>query len=404
MAAGAARYDAAVVGAGVIGLTTAYALSRAGLRVAVLERGAEVASGASWMSSGQVEPERVDHLVEYGNPLELGISGIARVASRHPHWLALYLHYRARTLASPGLSERMTADIRALGRCGIRTAREWDAGRVPGVFRFGRSSIVSSCAFPVDPTDPELLGVATFRAHQIATGSPRAMCVALEQICRERGVDFHLQRSCEGLRVRASSREAPALKLVEAIETPSGPLHAARVVVCTGLSADLLFPHVPVYGLIREYAYAGASAGLFGTDDVLMASLPKPAPGQHAYVCLLETASRRTLRLGGGAIVSPCPPPLSAFGQIAHRLKGHGEPLEDWVGCRAVSPDGAPIVGLVGGFANLYANCGQSFWGWTLSFGCADVLAELIARDAPVPPTLDPARWSVRARLSRPHE
>lgn len=388
------RYDAVVVGAGIVGLTTAYGLSRAGLRVAVVERDTSgVASGASSMSSGQVEPERVDHLVEYGNPLELGLGGVARVAAGHPLWVVRYVHYRARMLADPQLSARMTADIRALGRSAMRTARAWDAGCAPGVFRFGRSSILADCDLPVDPSDPRLAELASYRPHQIATGSPRHLCRRLEQLCREAAVDFSFGTGCDGLRVRAGSS---GTKTVDAIETPRGAVEAGAVVMCTGVSADTYFPHVPIYGLIREYAYAGATAGLFGTDDVLMATLPKPGPGQQAYVCLLETGSRRTLRLGGGAIVAARPPPLSAFGAIARRLRGHGEPLEDWVGSRAVSSDGAPIVGRVGGFHNLYVNCGQSFWGWTLSFGCADALTALIERGTPVPATLDPARWSVR--------
>ncbi|KAJ1619055.1 hypothetical protein T492DRAFT_890996 [Pavlovales sp. CCMP2436] len=51
-----ARFDAAVVGAGIVGLTTAYRLSRAGLRVCVLDRASRVASHSSHMSAGQIEP------------------------------------------------------------------------------------------------------------------------------------------------------------------------------------------------------------------------------------------------------------------------------------------------------------------------------------------------------------
>lgn len=393
------KYDVAVVGAGIVGLTTAHGLSRAGLRVAVIERATSgVASGASHMSSGQVEPERVDHLVEYGNPLELGLAGVAHVALNKPLWAARYLQYRARMLSNPQLSDQMTSDIRALGRSAMRTARAWDESSAPGIFRFGRSSILSSCTFPVDPSDPQLADRASFRAHQIATGSPRHLCQRLEQLCREASVDFYFGRSCDGVRTRPSTLGSAAPRAVDGIETSRGPLLASAVVMCTGVSADAWFPHVAIYGLIREYAYAGTTAGLFGTDDVLMATLPKPGPGQQAYVCLLETGCRRTLRLGGGAIVAASPPPLSAFGAIADRLRGHGESLEDWVGCRAVSPDGAPIVGRVGGYDNLFVNCGQSFWGWTLSFGCADLLTELIVRGTPVPATLDPSRWAARAQ------
>jgi D-amino-acid dehydrogenase len=389
------QYDAVIVGAGIVGMTTAWGLRNAGLRVCVIDRASSVAAASSRMSSGQLEPERVDHLVEYGNPLELGLANIARVVSGNPGWTLEYLRYRARMLAQPSLSAAITADIRALGRRAMVIARDLDAGVAPAVFRFGRSSIMPTCVFPLDPSEPELLERVEFRAHQIATGSPRALCERLEALCRDDdSVDFVLGAELRGLR---TATQGGATR-VDAVATSAGAIRTDRVVLCLGAASDCLFPHVAVHGFIREYAYAGKSAGLFGTDDVLMASLPKPAPGQQAYVCLLERDGKRTLRLGGGAIVAPGAraPELRAFGAATERLRGHGEPLEDWVGCRAVSADGAPIIGRVGGYSNLYANCGQSFWGWTLSFGCAELLTGLIAHGRPVPATLDAARFAVR--------
>ena len=148
----------------------------------------------------------------------------------------------------------------------------------------------------------------------------------------------------------------------------------------TGIASDRFFPCLPMWGVIREYAFdtTNTARGLFGSDDILVCTLPAPKPGQQSYVVVVEHEGRRVLRLGGGAEVSATEPPLEAFAAILERVKGHGEPLRDWVGCRSVSPDGAPVVGLVPGSANCYMNAGQSFWGWTLSFGSARVLADHI--------------------------
>jgi glycine/D-amino acid oxidase-like deaminating enzyme len=122
-------------------------------------------------------------------------------------------------------------------------------------------------------------------------------------------------------------------------------------------------------------------------------TLPAPKPGQQSYVVVVEHEGKRMLRLGGGAEVSATEPPISAFEAILDRVGGHGEPVRDWIGCRAVSPDGAPVIGLLPGTSSCYVNCGQSFWGWTLSFGSARVLADHLARGKPIPDTFDPSRF-----------
>ena len=183
-------YDAVVVGAGIVGVTTAHALCAAGLRVCVIDRHSHVAAETSWVSSGQLEPVRVDHMRAYSDPAALGVRGLFRIATGFPRWTINYLLYALRCRLVDGVADQMTEDIRAMGRASIAAAHEFERA-MPGRsgFRFGRSTITSECSFPLDPTDPAMLArtrsgsaepAVAFRAHEVATGSPSDLCEALE--------------------------------------------------------------------------------------------------------------------------------------------------------------------------------------------------------------------------------
>jgi D-amino-acid dehydrogenase len=45
---------------------------------------------------------------------------------------------------------------------------------------------------------------------------------------------------------------------------------------------------------------------------------------------------------------------------------------------RPVSPDDVPLIGRCADFDNLFVNCGHGSKGWTLAFGSAALLAQII--------------------------
>lgn len=388
-------YDAVVVGAGVVGMTVAHRLARAGLQTCIVDRAPSVAHGSSFMSSGQIDPCRIDHLKDYGDPKALGLAGVVQVVRGHPRWTLNYVAYRLRIARDQALAQRLTEDIRALGRRAVGIASDDFGGIARGIFRLGRSTILRDCTFPLDPADATLHSKLEYRPYEIATGSPRHLCARLAAECTAMGADILLNTAVTDVRAAGPAvHGAPTVRATQVV-TGGGAVNADRVIFCLGIDSDRYFPHVPIWGCIRELNFMGDSAGLFGTDDVIMASLPSPGAGQQAYVCLLETDGKRTLRLGGGAVISRTTPSIEAFGGIPHRLVGHGEPLQDWIGYRAVAPDGAPILGKLPGYENVYVNCGHSFWGWTLSFGCAELLGDHIVHGEPIPSTFAPSRFAV---------
>lgn len=389
-------FDVCVVGAGIVGMTTAERLVREGLKVCVIDKHGHAAAETSMVSSGQLEPKRVDHLVEYSDPTALGIKGILTILTGFPRWTLNYLNYERRMKMTPGLSEEMTRDIHQLGSMGMEGAEYWKT-IFPSVFRFGRSSVTSEASFPMDPADPLFLDkkdkkgepVVTFRSHQIASGSPYDLCQSLEKMCKSKGAVFMYNTE-----FRSLAKDEKDGGKAKSLETSKGSVRAKRYVFCTGIGTDKFFPMLPMWGIIREYAFQSKTAGLFGSNDIIMSTLPKPKPGQQSYVVVVENeGGKRTLRLGGGAEVSTTKPGLDAFAPILERVGGHGEPVRDWIGCRAVSPDGAPIIGLLPGYDNVYVNSGQSFWGWTLSFGSAEVLSNHLVKGKALPRSFSPSRF-----------
>lgn len=389
-------YDVCIVGAGIVGMTTAERLVREGLKVCVIDKQGHAAAETSMVSSGQLEPKRVDHLVEYSDPTALGMKGIMTIVTGFPRWTLNYLNYERKMKMTPSLSEQMTKDIHQLGAMGMEAAEYWNS-IFPSVFRFGRSSVTSSASFPMDPANPAFLDkkdekgqpIVSFRSHQIASGSPYDLCQALETRCKKQGAVFIYNTEYRSLQ----SDGKDGSKAV-AMQTSAGPVSAKKFIFCTGIGTDKFFPMLPMWGIIREYAFKSNAKGLFGSSDIIMSTLPKPKPGQQSYVVVVENkGGQRTLRLGGGAEVSATQPTLEAFAPILERVGGHGQPIRDWIGCRAVSPDGAPIIGLMPGFSNVYVNSGQSFWGWTLSFGSAEVLSNHIVKGAALPSSFSPSRF-----------
>jgi D-amino-acid dehydrogenase len=63
---------------------------------------------------------------------------------------------------------------------------------------------------------------------------------------------------------------------------------------------------------------------------------------------------------------------------------------------RPVSADDVPLIGRCGDFDNLFVNCGHGSKGWTLAFGSAALLANVINQKAYIKGTkeIDPEPYS----------
>jgi D-amino-acid dehydrogenase len=72
--------------------------------------------------------------------------------------------------------------------------------------------------------------------------------------------------------------------------------------------------------------------------------------------------------------------------------------LKPWAGLRPATPTGLPCIGAAGGFRNLFLNAGQGMLGFTLAFGsAAQLVAAMAGQPSPLPASVSQAFQSAGA-------
>jgi glycine oxidase len=351
--------DAIVVGAGAVGLFSAWSLRRAGLQVLLIER-AGVPAEASWAGGGILMP-----------------------LEPHEHPPALDDLLRQSRNAYPGL---MTQLIRNTGvdpeysACGALVSGLAVDAVLEWARRTGEPAEILDRA-AVARREPELRvdGERTARLPQAAqVRNPRLLKALVAQLGQS-GVELRFSTPVTGLETLDGKRVA--------VRTATGSFSAAAVVVAAGAwSASLLaplgveLPVRPVKGqmLLLRPARARLRHIVLGNDAYLV---PR-RDGRVLVGSTLEEAgfdktptSEAEIRLRQSA--SGLVPALAEAALERH-----------WAGLRPGSADGLPHIGRMPGFDNLFVNAGHYRLGLTLAPASAELLAcQVLDRK----PELDPA-------------
>lgn len=261
-------YDVLVVGGGIIGLSTAYALTsaRPGLRVGVLEKESAPATHQTGHNSGVV------HSGVYYRPGSLK----ARYATEGAAAMAAFCREQ-------GLPFRRT------GKLIVATRRE----ELPGLAALaerGRSNNIRVEELPaarIAEFEPEVAGIAALRVAGTGICDFPAVARAYARIAQEKGAALHT-----GSEVRAVDRRPDGVT----VQTAAGELRCSVLVNCAGLQSDRL-------------------ARLTGQDPGL-----RIVPFRGEYYELVQ--SRRKLVRG---LVYPVPDPAFPFLGV-HLTRGiHGD-------------------------------------------------------------------------------
>ncbi len=69
---------------------------------------------------------------------------------------------------------------------------------------------------------------------------------------------------------------------------------------------------------------------------------------------------------------------LASLMRLMPQLRKREEEALFWCGLRPMTPDGSPLIGRLKGFDNLFINSGHGTLGWTLGLGSAVILADLL--------------------------
>ncbi len=403
--------EAAVIGAGVIGVTTAHCLQREGLRVTVFERHGAAAQETSAANAGLIAPAYVTPWAQPGMPAKvlsylLSADAPVRIRPRLDlqqwRWLARavrecrldrFRRNKARMQRLALYSRSLLHEVRA--RLGI------DDHQSRGCLQLYRDQRELERAAPArallaeGPFPHQLLTPERCRALEPAlrpdaplagglfmpedeAGDCAAFTARLQQICAADGVRFRF-----GTAVTALACAGDRIT----VHTAAGPQAPDVVVVAAGVdSARLLRPlglSLPLYP-VKGYS---VTVPLLRPDRA-----PAVAIMDEAYKVAITRMGDRlrvagTAEIGGRALTA-----RPALTRSLIRIARHWFPeagdyprAASWVGARPMLPDGPPLLG-AGPWRNLFLNLGHGSSGWAMACGSAQIVADLIAGR---PPAID---------------
>ncbi len=402
----------AVIGAGIIGITTAYELAVDGHEVTVFERRGAAAEETSFANAGVVAPGSVTPWAAPGMPgkvlgnllsrhaavkLSLPLSG-GDVAWMWKWWrackLETYLANRARlqrlAFYSRERLHHLTTSLqleydRAEGYT-VLLRSEKDSRLVqPGlqVLRdagVAFSEINAEAVRKLEPAinpDTEFLGGVHLPDDEVA--NCRQFALLLKDKARDLGVNFEFNTTVAQL-----NRAQTASVLIAGNNTPR---QFDRVVMCAGLaSATLLKPLGLKIPMTAVYGYS-ISAPI---REPLNA--PRSALMDERYKVAISRLGNRVRVAGsaeiGGSLNKHRASSVQTLYKVLHdwfpgaaQNANTGASVQLWKGARPMLPDGPPLIG-DSGIAGLWLNVGHGSSGWALSCGSARALADVMAGKA----------------------
>lgn len=400
----------AIVGAGIIGVSTAYELATDGHRVTVFERHASVAEGASFANAGVLAPGYVTPLAAPGMPakvlryllarhapvrvsLPLGRADLAWMlrwlkacnvksyaANRaRLQRLAFYSRHRLHEVA-----QRMDYDFeRSSGYMVLLRGERDQRLAQPGLTVLRDQGVVfreisADEARRMEPAlNPSMALAGAIHLPQDEVANCRQFALILRDAAERLGARFDFNTPVRALDATASTTLH--------FEGDAASRAFDAVVVCAGVqSAALLAPLGIALPLRPVYGYS------------ISAHMPDPTRGPRSgimderYKVAISRLGQR-VRVAGSAEMGGTADTLNERAiQTLHRVLDDWFPgaarlssgLQTWKGARPMLPDGPPVLG-ASGRPGLWLNLGHGSSGWALSCGSARVLADLMADRPP---------------------
>ncbi len=406
---------AVVVGAGVIGLSTAYFLRQQGAEVTVLEREAGPGLGTSFANGALLHPSLVEpwnapgvlgfllrHLGRDDSPMLLRLRALPSLAG----WGLRFLResdserFQNNTRRNLALARHSLAQMKRLrDETGLRyhgyargslsvyrsapalkAAREAASGHGIGFDALDRDGLVAAEPM-LAAVAPVLKGGLHYRDDE--GGDAYAYCTELAAWLTQHGVAMHA-----GCKVTGFERQGRTLSAVLTDGAATVQRHAADVVVlCAGVwSPELARP----LGLRLPMRPAKGYSITVPLPEGLTPRVPVVDHDLHAAV--VPVGADR-LRVAGTAEFTGMDRSLTPA-RVANlrRLLRQVYPAIDertpegqvsaWAGLRPMCADGVPLIGPTR-WGNLFLNTGHGHLGWTLAAGSGQMLADLVAGHTP---------------------
>jgi glycine oxidase len=351
----AASADVVILGGGVIGLTAAYFLARAGARVQLLDQG-DLGQEASWAGAGILPP---------GNPR----------CAKTP-----FDQLRAQSVAmfpqlSAELKERTGIDngylrsggLEFMGHSAEAAAEEW-RGEGIEVQRLSAEEVRA-----MEPALTNNAGAAFFLPEMAQVRNPWHLRALIEN-CRTLHVNLRPGHAAHGF-ARQGER-------IRTVRTSQGEFTADQFIVAAGAWTDSLLAEVgcklgvhPVRGQIVLLNYNKPNV-----QRILLWGARYLVPRGDGRILVGSTEEdagfdKRTTAAGVQGLLELATALVPALAQA---------PVEKcWAGLRPGSKDGLPTIGRVPGCDNLFVAAGHFRAGIQLSPGTGFMLKEMVLGEKP---------------------
>jgi D-amino-acid dehydrogenase len=407
-----------IIGAGVIGLSCAYALRKRGEDVLLLEQGLP-GNGCSQGNAGWIVPSLAEPLPAPGvawqsarwmldqeSPLHIAPSAMPELAG----WLwSFWRHcnaraYREGRAAWARLTDAIMQALDSLATDGV----QFEMHKSGLLFVFLRESamrrVLAHAATPAADAPRVLLGEELRRfepslSSAVAAGfwiegerhiRPESLCAGLLARIRELGVDVRTSVRVTGGVVEGDS--------VRALRTSAGEVPADRCLIAAGarsgsVSAAITGISLPVQAGKGYAITIGGRPSPFARplylDEARVGCSPFADGYRFAGTMELSGINERLV-----------PARVAAIRRAARRyltLPPDGDAGVEWVGMRPLTPDGLPAIGRLPGRRNAFIATGHGMLGVTSALTTANLIADLITNGGSAIDLspFDPARFSV---------
>ena len=400
-----------VLGAGVVGVTTAWYLAKAGHEVMVIDRQSGVALETSFANAGEISPGYASPWAAPGIPIKAFKWMLARHSPlvfrpgvEPEAWRWLWQMLRNCTADSYARNKERIVRVAEFSRFALTELRReiglsYDE-RMRGTLQIfkdykqfegiGRDiEVLNSFGIPFELLDregclnvePALAQVRDtiiggLRLPHDETGDCFKFTNGLAARARDIGVDFQLNTFVKRI-VANGSR-------IETIVTDQGDFRPEAAVVAMGSYSP---------GLVRGLGLRLPVYPVKGYSITVPLCDPARAPESTVMDEACKVAITRLgdrIRVGGMA-------EISGFGNsrperrrktlefsLNSLFPGCGDAGfgDVWMGLRPMTPDGTPVIGTTR-YSNLFVNTGHGTLGWTMACGSARVLADIISSKRP---------------------
>jgi D-amino-acid dehydrogenase len=400
-----------ILGSGVIGVTSAYYLAKAGHEVTVVDRQPKPALETSFANAGEVSPGYSSPWAGPGVPVKaikwlLMKHGplVVRPKPDPVMWIWLLKMLRNCTSARYAVNKGRMIPIAEYSRDCLRALRsetgirydERERGTLQ-LFRqasqldqtAGDIAVLKQYGVPFEVLDragciaaePALAAVQDkiaggLRLPQDETGDCHMFTQALALEAEKLGVRFAFNVAIERLTADATR--------VTGVATSAGVLWADAYVVALGSWSPRLVR--PLGISLPVYPVKGYSITVPISDPD---AAPVSTVMDESYKVAITRLGNR-IRVGGTAEVSGYSTKLYAARRatLDHSLTelfprgGRLAEATFWSGLRPMTPDGPPVIGATR-YANLHLNTGHGTLGWTMACGSGRVLADMLSGRKP---------------------